>query len=145
MMPIRPHAAQPRATAPPLARSLPTSFGGNEDRRPVRLRARPPISLAMPSFLAMLVATLAAWLVDSGVRLVAGPFTSLLLSFVAGTVGFYFARSALAEFRAGTDLSFSTGCAARALRECSRALRSRLPRPMNSRGSIARRPAYDLL
>ena len=55
----------------------------------------------MPSFLAMLVATLAAWLVDSGVRLVAGPFTSLLLSFVAGTVGFYFARSALAEFRGG--------------------------------------------
>ena len=53
----------------------------------------------MPTLLAMCVASLAAWLVDSACRPIVGTGASLVLSFVSGTFGFYFARKFFADMR----------------------------------------------
>jgi len=65
------------------------------------VRRGAPISLAMPAFMAMVVASLAAWIAESAIRSVAGTFTSLFLGLVVGTVSFYFARRLFGELRGG--------------------------------------------
>jgi len=56
----------------------------------------------MPGLMAMVVASLAAWVAESAIRPVAGTFASLFVSLAVGTVSFYFARRLFAELRGGS-------------------------------------------
>lgn len=53
----------------------------------------------MPYLVALIAATLAAWLVDGAVRPLVGSFGSMLLGTVAAAVAFFFAHRFLRELR----------------------------------------------
>jgi hypothetical protein len=55
----------------------------------------------MPSLAAMLVASLAGWLVEGPVRAALGPVASTAASFVVGTVAFFFAKRFISDLRGG--------------------------------------------
>jgi len=53
----------------------------------------------MPTFIAMLVASGAGWVVEEPLRAVAGPILSNLASLAVAAVAFYFARKLVSELR----------------------------------------------
>ena len=56
----------------------------------------------MPTFLAMLVASLAGWLVEGPVRASLGPAASMASSLLVATVAFFFAKRFFSDLRGGT-------------------------------------------
>jgi hypothetical protein len=56
----------------------------------------------MPTLGALLLASLAGWLVEGPIRATLGPLPSMTASFVAGTVAFFFAKRFLSGLRAGS-------------------------------------------
>jgi len=58
-----------------------------------------PIRRAMSSFIAMLIASLAGWLVESPVRAMLGPVASMSVSLVVSAVAFYYGRRFIADLR----------------------------------------------
>jgi len=56
----------------------------------------------MPTLLAMLIASLAAWLVQSPVRAMLGPIPSAAASLLVGAVAFFFAKQFLSDLRGGS-------------------------------------------
>ena len=56
----------------------------------------------MPTFVAMLIASLAGWLVEAPVRAALGPLASLLVSFVLGTFVFFAAKRFVADVRSSS-------------------------------------------
>ncbi len=59
----------------------------------------PPIRGVMPTLLAMLLASLAGWLVEAPIRATLGPVASVSASFVAAVFAFYVAKRFLADLR----------------------------------------------
>ena len=55
----------------------------------------------MPTFVAMLIASLAGWLVEAPVRATLGPLTSLAVSFLVATVAYFFAKRLVSDLRGG--------------------------------------------
>jgi hypothetical protein len=56
----------------------------------------------MPTFVAMMIASLVAWLVDPPVRALLGPVASITVSFVVGTVVFCLSKRIVSNIRGGT-------------------------------------------
>ena len=65
-------------------------------------RSGPTDPRGMPSFVAMLIASLAGWLVECPVRAVLGLPASLAASFVAAAFAYFFARRFLEAARGGS-------------------------------------------
>ena len=53
----------------------------------------------MPTFVAMLIASLAGWLVEGPVRAILGPVTSLVVSLLLSAVVFFFAKRFVSDLR----------------------------------------------
>jgi hypothetical protein len=53
----------------------------------------------MPTFVAMLIASLAAWLVEGPVRATIGPLTSMAVSLLLAAVVFFFAKRFVSNLR----------------------------------------------
>ncbi len=58
-----------------------------------------PIFRGMPTFVAMLIASAAGWLVDAPVREMFGPVPSTAASLVVGAVAFFFAKQVLTDLK----------------------------------------------
>ncbi len=56
----------------------------------------------MPTFMAMLIASLAGWLVASPVDAVLGPVASVTASLVVGAAAFFFAKQFVSNLRGGS-------------------------------------------
>jgi hypothetical protein len=56
----------------------------------------------MPTLLAMLIASLAAWLVESPVRAILGPVGSAAASLIVGAVAFFFTKQFVSDLRDGS-------------------------------------------
>jgi uncharacterized membrane protein YjjB (DUF3815 family) len=56
----------------------------------------------MPSLVAMLIASLAGWLVESPVRAMLGPIASTVASLVVGAVAFFYAKQFISDLRGGS-------------------------------------------
>jgi hypothetical protein len=56
----------------------------------------------MPTLVAMLIATLAGWLVEGPVRALLGPVTSMATSLLVSTVAFFFAKKFVSDLRDGS-------------------------------------------
>jgi len=56
----------------------------------------------VPTFVAILVASLAGWLVDAPVRAILGPVPSMAASLVASAVAFFFAKRLISDLRGGS-------------------------------------------
>jgi hypothetical protein len=53
----------------------------------------------MPTFVAMLIASLAGWLVEGPVRAILGPLTSIAVSFLVSVVAFFYAKRFVSDLR----------------------------------------------
>jgi len=53
----------------------------------------------MPTLVAMLVASLAGWLVEAPVRSILGPVSSMAASLLVGTAAFIFAKRFVSDLR----------------------------------------------
>lgn len=53
----------------------------------------------MPTFVAMVLASLAGWLVEGPVRAILGPVSSMTASLVVGAVAFFFAKQFVSGLR----------------------------------------------
>ena len=53
----------------------------------------------MPTFVAMLIASLAGWLVEGPVRATLGPLTAMAVSLLVAAVAFFFAKRFVSELR----------------------------------------------
>jgi len=53
----------------------------------------------MPTLVAMLIASLAGWLVEGPVRAILGPVSSMAASLLVGAVAFFFAKKFVADIR----------------------------------------------
>jgi hypothetical protein len=56
----------------------------------------------MPAFVAMLVASLAGWLVESPLRAAFGAVPAAIVSLVVATVAYFFAKHFLSDLRNGS-------------------------------------------
>lgn len=56
----------------------------------------------MPTFVALITASLAGWLVDAPVRSALGPMASMAASLLAAAAVFYFAKRFLSTLRGGS-------------------------------------------
>jgi hypothetical protein len=56
----------------------------------------------VPTLLAMLIASLVAWLVESPVRAMLGIGASMFVSFAVGTVAFFLAKQFVSDLRGGS-------------------------------------------
>lgn len=56
----------------------------------------------MPTFVAMLIASLAGWLVEGPVRALTGPGASLVVGLLVSTVVFFLARHFVSDLRGGS-------------------------------------------
>jgi uncharacterized membrane protein YeaQ/YmgE (transglycosylase-associated protein family) len=56
----------------------------------------------MSSFLAILIASLAGWLIESPVRAILGPVPSMAASLIVGAVAFFFAKQFVSDLRGGS-------------------------------------------
>jgi hypothetical protein len=56
----------------------------------------------MPTFVAMVIASLAGWLVEGPVRATLGLFTSMLVSLLVATVVFFYAKRFVSDLRGGS-------------------------------------------
>ena len=61
-----------------------------------------PIGAVMPSLIAMLVASLAGWLVESPFRAMLGPVPSMAASLLVGAVAFFYAKRFVSDLRGGS-------------------------------------------
>jgi hypothetical protein len=53
----------------------------------------------MPTFVAMLIASLAGWLVEGPVRSILGPLASMAVSLLVTAVAFFFAKRFVSDLR----------------------------------------------
>jgi undecaprenyl pyrophosphate phosphatase UppP len=56
----------------------------------------------MPTLIAMLIASIAGWLVESPVRAILGPVPSTAASLIVGAVAFFFAKQFVSDLRGGS-------------------------------------------
>jgi len=56
----------------------------------------------MPTFVAMLIASLAGWLVAPPVRALLGPVPSMTASLIVSAVAFFFAKRFVSDLRGGS-------------------------------------------
>jgi uncharacterized protein YggT (Ycf19 family) len=56
----------------------------------------------VPTFVAMFIASLAGWLVQSPVREILGPISSTAVSLLVAAVAFFFAKRFLLDLRGGS-------------------------------------------
>ncbi len=61
-----------------------------------------PIQPAMPTVVAMIMASLAGWLVDGPVRALLGPVASMAVGVVVGAFAFFFVKRFLSDLRGGS-------------------------------------------
>jgi hypothetical protein len=58
-----------------------------------------PIYEVVPTFVAMFIASLAGWLVQTPVRAILGPLPSIVVSLVVAAVAFFFVKRFLLDLR----------------------------------------------
>jgi hypothetical protein len=56
----------------------------------------------MPTLVAMLIASLAGWLVEAPVRAAVGPLASMATSLLVAAVAFFFAKRFVSDLRGGS-------------------------------------------
>ena len=61
-----------------------------------------PICRVVPTFLAMFIASVAGWLVQSPVSAILGPIPSAVVSLLVAAVAFFFAKRFLSDLRGGS-------------------------------------------
>jgi F0F1-type ATP synthase assembly protein I len=61
-----------------------------------------PIYRVVPTFVAMSIASLAGWLVQSPVSAILGPIPAVVVSLVVAAVAFFFAKRFLSDLRGGS-------------------------------------------